>query len=87
MPIYNMSSTENEFIRWWDSQTGAPAQLDINELNNHLDNISEILNAHVQKLGKVGDWELDEIDVSLDVKGNALMVSLDGAVKLTFKKP
>jgi len=79
--------SSSEVVQWWDSHVNRPATLDLNQLNGHLDDVNEILNAHIQKLSKVGDFELNEIDVSLDVKGNVLMVSLDGAVKLTFKKP
>jgi hypothetical protein len=82
-----VSSEEKELVQWWDAHVNRPATLDLGQLNRHLDNIYTILNAHVQKLSKVGDWELSEIDVSLDVKGNILMVSLDGAIKLTFNRP
>jgi len=82
-----MSSSEKAVVQWWDAHVERPATLDLSQLNGHLDDVYKILNAHIQKLSKVGDWELNEIDVSLDVKGNVLMVSLDGAVKLAFKKP
>lgn len=82
-----MASVEKKLVRWWDSSKGRPTQLTLDQLGEHLENIAQVLSAHVDKLEKVGDLNLDEIDVSLDVKGDALMVAVDGGIKLTFTKP
>ncbi len=87
MLISNMSSAGKKFIHWWDSKKGGPSQLSIEDLGKHLDNVADILNAHVEKLRKVGDIPLNEIDVSLDVKGDVVVVALDGAIKLIYRVP
>jgi len=83
-----MSSSEKKLVQWWDSHANKlQSKLDINQLADQISGVSDIVNASSQKLQKVGDWQLSEIEVSLDVKGNILVVCIDGALKLTFKKP
>ncbi len=74
-------------IHWWDSHHQQLAQLDIDELDKQLKSISGVLNKYAENLEHVGPLHLDEIDVSLDIKGNVLVVALDGAIKLVFKGP
>jgi hypothetical protein len=74
-------------IQWWDSHHQQAASMDLNELDRQLKGISAILNKHAEDLQYVGQLELSEIDLSLDIKGNVLVVALDGALKLIFKAP
>lgn len=82
-----MSNIESEIKHFfYDSTNNAFKSFDKNELENELDKIAKTIQVHLTKLEEIGNFELDSVQVTLGVKGNILVIGVDGGITLTYSK-
>jgi hypothetical protein len=56
------------------------------DLERKLADVVVLLEKHAEKLKEVGGYTLDGFDVTIALKGNALVFSAEGGLKLSYKK-
>jgi len=56
------------------------------DLERKLADVVVLLEKHAEKLKEVDGYTLDGFDVTIALKGNALVFSAEGGLKLSYKK-
>lgn len=83
----NMMSVGSEIKHiFFDHDSNEIKTFEKDALENELDRIAKSLEIHFEKLEKIGGYELDNVQVVIGVKGDILVIGLDGGVTLTYRK-
>jgi len=69
-----------------DVATKRLARFGAEDLERKLADVVVLLEKHAEKLKEVDGYTLDGFDVTIALKGNALVFSAEGGLKLSYKK-
>lgn len=67
-----------------DHETNKTVIFEKDTLENELDRIVKSLEIHFEKLEKIGNYELSNVQVNIGVNGNILVIGLNGGITLTY---
>jgi hypothetical protein len=71
---------------FFDAESKKPQILENDQLSRELDRIAKTLEMHFVKLEKIGNYELDNVQVTVGAHGDILVIGVNGGITLTYSK-
>ena len=56
------------------------------QMGRKLGDLSQILRTHLEKLEKIGQYELEALTISIGLKGGIIVFTAEGGISLTYKR-
>jgi hypothetical protein len=82
----NGAYSEKMTLKYVDEKTGEIKEISAKDLDERLKDLLEMLKRCIEKLQKVGTYNLQSFEVSLSLKAGMFIISAEGSIKLKYEK-
>lgn len=82
--LLNLKSEIKHFFH--DVTTGNVVSMDKDKLDSELDKIAKTLEYHINKLENIANFILSTVTFTLGVKGDIIVIGVDGGITLTYTR-